>query len=119
MRDRSSEARRTYTARIAIEGLNRAWSALMCRRGGSPGRPIDRHQVAGSRDGHDVPRGLLHLETAQRRCSMKLSSELARRVEEQIEGEAIPEDHPLSPRLQNAFGDHTFFLSPDGLTIVA
>lgn len=49
---------------------------------------------------------------------MKLSSELARRVEEQIEGEAIPEDHPLSPRLQNAFGDHTFFLNPDGLTIV-
>jgi len=49
---------------------------------------------------------------------MKLSSEQARRVEEQIAGEAIPDDHPLSPRLQNAFGDHTFFLNTDGLTIV-
>ena len=49
---------------------------------------------------------------------MKLSSEQARRVEEQIAGEAIPENHPLSPRLQTAFGDHTFFLNTDGLTIV-
>jgi len=30
----------------------------------------------------------------------------------------FPDSHPLTPKLQRAFGDHTFFLNPDGLTIV-
>jgi hypothetical protein len=49
---------------------------------------------------------------------MKLSSEQAQRVEQEIAGQAIPDSHPISPRLHDAFGDHTFFLNPDGLTIV-
>ena len=49
---------------------------------------------------------------------MKLSSEQVQRVEQRIDGEVVPDSHPLSPQLQRAFGDHTFFLNPDGLTIV-
>src|SRR5258707_15581453 len=52
------------------------------------------------------------------RCSMKLSSEQVQRVEQQIDGQVIPNHHPLSPQLQRAFGDHTFFINPAGLTIV-
>ena len=49
---------------------------------------------------------------------MKLSSEQVQRVEQRIDGQVVPDTHPLSPQLQSAFGDHTFFLNPDGLTIV-
>ena len=49
---------------------------------------------------------------------MKLSSEQVQRVEQRIDGEVVPDSHPLSPQLQREFGDHTFFLNPDGLTIV-
>jgi len=49
---------------------------------------------------------------------MKLSSEQVQRVEQRIDGQVVPDSHPLSPQLQREFGDHTFFLNPDGLTIV-
>jgi hypothetical protein len=49
---------------------------------------------------------------------MKLSSEQVQRVEQRIDGQVVPDSHPLTPKLQRAFGDHTFFLNPDGLTIV-
>ena len=49
---------------------------------------------------------------------MKLSSEQVKRVEQRIDGQVVPDSHLLSPELQREFGDHTFFLNPDGLTIV-
>lgn len=49
---------------------------------------------------------------------MKLNDAQRRKVEEQFGVEAIPEEHPVSPDLKDAFGDHTFFLDADGLNIV-
>jgi hypothetical protein len=49
---------------------------------------------------------------------MKLSSDQVQLVERQIDGKVIPNNHPLSPQLQRAFGDHTFFVNRAGLTIV-
>jgi hypothetical protein len=36
----------------------------------------------------------------------------------QLNAEAIPEDHPLIPKLNELFGDHTFFLDSHGLSVV-
>jgi hypothetical protein len=49
---------------------------------------------------------------------MKLNAELVERTLDQIEAEAIPEDHPVFPKLKGLFGDHTFFLDPGGLNII-
>jgi len=50
--------------------------------------------------------------------AMKLSSDHVERTLSQYEAEAIPPNHPALPQLTQLFGDHTFFLNPDGLTIV-
>ena len=49
---------------------------------------------------------------------MKLSPVQARRLEQQIDAQIIPEDHTLLPQLEQAFGQHTFFLDSEGLNIV-
>ena len=49
---------------------------------------------------------------------MKLSSELVERTLNQFDAQAIPENHPVMPQLSSLFGDHTFFLSAQGLSIV-
>ena len=49
---------------------------------------------------------------------MKLSSEKLRPVLEQIDAEVIPDDHPSLPKLREVFGDHTFFIDDNGLTII-
>ena len=49
---------------------------------------------------------------------MKLSSEKLESVLEQIDAEAIPDDHPSLPKLRDVFGDHTFFIDASGLIIV-
>jgi hypothetical protein len=49
---------------------------------------------------------------------MKLNSALVERTLDQIEAQAIPEDHPAVPQLNTMFGDHTFFLDMNGLHIV-
>jgi hypothetical protein len=49
---------------------------------------------------------------------MKLSAIQTRRVQDQMQAEPIPERHAVTPDLQRAFGDHTFFLNADGLAIV-
>jgi len=49
---------------------------------------------------------------------MKLTSAQIERTLNQFEAQAIPEDHPLLPRLNELFGDHTFFIDSDGLNIV-
>jgi hypothetical protein len=36
----------------------------------------------------------------------------------QFEAQAIPESHPVLTRLNELFGDHTFFVDSDGLSIV-
>jgi len=49
---------------------------------------------------------------------MKLTSALVNRTLNQFEAEAIPENHPVVPQLNSLFGDHTFFLNANGLSIV-
>jgi hypothetical protein len=49
---------------------------------------------------------------------MKLTSAQVERTLRQFEGEVIPDDHPVVPRLNNLFGEHTFFLDQNGLNIV-
>jgi len=49
---------------------------------------------------------------------MKLNAVQISTVEEQLACEVIADDSSVVPRLQEAFGDHTFFLSQQGLSIV-
>jgi hypothetical protein len=49
---------------------------------------------------------------------MKMSAALKVKVEKQLGCNAIPEEHGAAPKLQQAFGDHTFFLDKNGLHIV-
>jgi hypothetical protein len=49
---------------------------------------------------------------------MKLSPEQVRRVEENIDGQVVPEGHAAAPQLETVFGRHTFFLDDRGLSIV-
>jgi hypothetical protein len=49
---------------------------------------------------------------------MKLSLAQVERVEEQYDGQIVPESHDVAPQLESLFGDHTFFLDSQGLNIV-
>lgn len=49
---------------------------------------------------------------------MRLSPQQIEHVADQLHGHAIPDEHPNTPQLKEAFGDHTFFLSEQGLHIV-
>jgi hypothetical protein len=49
---------------------------------------------------------------------MKLTSAQVERTMSQIEAQAIPDSHPVIPELNELFGDHTFFLDSNGLSIV-
>jgi hypothetical protein len=49
---------------------------------------------------------------------MKLSSPLVERTLNQIDAHAIPDGHPAIPKLNEMFGEHTFFLDDNGLNIV-
>ena len=49
---------------------------------------------------------------------MKLNSAQVEQALTQFEAQVIPDDHPLVPKLNELFGDHTFFLNIDGLNVV-
>ncbi len=49
---------------------------------------------------------------------MLLKAAQLRRVETQLGIEAVPDEHPVTPKLKEAFGDHSFFLDAEGLNIV-
>jgi hypothetical protein len=49
---------------------------------------------------------------------MKLTSALVKRTEDQFDAQAIPETHPAVAQLSQVFGDHTFFIDSEGLSIV-
>jgi len=50
--------------------------------------------------------------------AMKLNTRQIEQASRQFEGQAIPDDHPLVPTLSKLFGDHTFFLDGNGLSVV-
>ena len=49
---------------------------------------------------------------------MKLNTAQVARTIDQLQVEALPEDHPLVPQLNRIFGDHTYFLDGSGLNIL-
>ena len=49
---------------------------------------------------------------------MKLNTALVEQTLTRFEAQAIPEDHPVVPQLNDAFGNHTFFLNGSGLHVV-
>ena len=49
---------------------------------------------------------------------MKLTSVEVEQTLSQFAACPVPEDHPVFPRLSRIFGEHTFFLAPNGLNIV-
>jgi len=49
---------------------------------------------------------------------MKLNAAQLERTATQLQAEPIPDDHPLIPRLNQMFGDQTYFLDSNGLNIV-
>jgi hypothetical protein len=49
---------------------------------------------------------------------MRLSAAQVEMAANQLHAEAIPEDHPLIPKLNELFGDHTYFLDSHGLSVV-
>ena len=49
---------------------------------------------------------------------MKLTSAQVERTLSQFEAQAVPVSHPMLRQLNDLFGDHTFFLDNNGLSIV-
>ncbi len=49
---------------------------------------------------------------------MKMPFALAAQAVSQINAQIIPEDHPVLPDLRRTFGDHTFFIGEEGLSII-
>ena len=49
---------------------------------------------------------------------MKLNSAQVQRTLGQFEARVIPDENPLIAKLNDLFGDHTFFLDQHGLNIV-
>lgn len=49
---------------------------------------------------------------------MKLTQPRLDRALSQLNAQAVPENHPVMAQLSNLFGDHTFFLDAEGLTII-
>ena len=49
---------------------------------------------------------------------MKLTSNQVAQALMQIEASVVPDDHPMVPRLNGLFGEHTYFLDAEGLTII-
>lgn len=49
---------------------------------------------------------------------MKLTETRIDSALHQLNAQAVPESHPAMSQLSEMFGDHTFFLDADGLTII-
>ena len=49
---------------------------------------------------------------------MKLNSAQVEKTVNQLQAQALPDNHPLIPQLNRLYGDHTYFLNGDGLNIV-
>ena len=49
---------------------------------------------------------------------MKLSTDLVEQTLSQYNARVIPENHPVVPELNEMFGEHTFFVDREGLSIL-
>jgi hypothetical protein len=57
-------------------------------------------------------------ETNRKDRDMKLTSAQVERTITQFEAQALPDNHPAVPHLNQLFGDHTFLLDSNGLNIL-
>jgi len=48
---------------------------------------------------------------------MRLSAQQVAQVFDQTGADPVPDNHPVVPDLKSAFGDHTFYMAPDGLCV--
>jgi hypothetical protein len=51
-------------------------------------------------------------------CVMKLNSAQVEQALTQFDAQVVPEDHPMVPKLNEMFGDHTYFIDGNGLNVV-
>jgi hypothetical protein len=51
-------------------------------------------------------------------CVVKLNAAQVEQTLTQFEAHVIPEGDPIVPRLNELFGDHTFFLDDKGLNVI-
>jgi len=58
------------------------------------------------------------VRTNEKEYAMKLTPTQVERTLSQFEAQAIPDDHPAVPQLNELFGDHTFFVDSNGLNIL-
>lgn len=49
---------------------------------------------------------------------MKLNSTQTEQALSQFDAEVLPDDHPVLKQLSGIYGDHTFFLDDNGLTVL-
>jgi len=49
---------------------------------------------------------------------MRLSPARVEQALSQFEAQVLPEDHPSMAKIKGLWGDHTYFLAPNGLNIV-
>jgi hypothetical protein len=49
---------------------------------------------------------------------MRLTSAQVERTLSQFDARPVPDDHPMVPQLNSLFGDHTFFLDGNGLSVL-
>jgi hypothetical protein len=49
---------------------------------------------------------------------MKLAAAMVAQTLDQYPAKVVPETHPAAAELSKRFGDHTFFLDEDGLSII-
>ena len=49
---------------------------------------------------------------------MRLTSAQVERTLSQFDARPVPDDHPMVPQLNGLFGDHTFFLDGNGLSVL-
>jgi hypothetical protein len=49
---------------------------------------------------------------------MKLTAAQVEQTLTQFEAAVVPDDHPMVPKLNGLFGEHTYFLNAEGLTII-
>ena len=62
-------------------------------------------------------RPVAQIQTSMERV-MRLTSTQVERTLSQFEAQAIPDSDPVIPRLSGLFGDHTFFLDDNGLSVL-
>lgn len=51
-------------------------------------------------------------------CAMKMNSTQIEQTLRQLDAQAIPAEHPAMLQLERLFGEHTYFLDRNGLSIV-